>query len=105
MYKSHEAISAKRILAKGTPPKFIVWKHWEDAFAWDQQHCLPLHHKLKPEHFELTASSLMRNHLAEQVLNKDMLNLMKVLFNFIISGRICYFMKLQLKNFDEQTSK
>ena len=73
VYKSHEALSAKRILAKGVPPRFIVLKNWEDAFAWDQQHCLPLHHKLRPEHLELTASSLMRNHLAEQVLNKDIL--------------------------------
>ena len=78
IYKSHENVSAKRILAKGSPPKFIVWKHWTDAFQWDQQHSLPLHHKLRPDHFDLTSSSLMRNHLAEQVLNKDMLNLLKV---------------------------
>ena len=78
IYKSHENVSAKRILARGSPPKFIVWKHWTDAFQWDQQHSLPLHHRLRPDHFDLTSSSLMRNHLAEQVLNKDMLNLLKV---------------------------
>ena len=36
------------------------------------------HEKLTAEHFELNPSSKMRNHLAEDVLDKNMLSLMKV---------------------------
>jgi len=34
--------------------------------------------KLTAEHFDLTPASKMRNHLAEDVLDKKMLSLMKV---------------------------
>jgi len=35
-----------------------------------------VHQKLTNEHIFLSKTSKMRNHLAEEVLNKDMLNLM-----------------------------
>lgn len=57
----------------------LFWKQWKDAYFWDQtQHSCPLHEKLREEHFELTPSSRMRNRLAEDVLDKKMLFLMKV---------------------------
>jgi hypothetical protein len=57
----------------------IFWKHWKDAYLWDQAcNSCPLHEKLKEEHFQLTPSSRMRNGLAEDVLDKKMLYLMKV---------------------------
>jgi hypothetical protein len=50
-----------------------------DAFEWDHKtNSLPVHHRLTVNHFELGYATKMRNHLAEQVLNRDMLNLMKV---------------------------
>ena len=59
--------------------KFILWSHWKEAYLWDQKynstHC---HERLKEDHFELTASSRMRNGLAEDVLDKKMFLLMKV---------------------------
>jgi hypothetical protein len=57
----------------------IFWQHWKDAYLWDQAcNSCPLHEKLKEEHFQLTPSSRMRNGLAEDVLDKKMLYLMKV---------------------------
>lgn len=59
--------------------KAILFQHWKDAFAWDQQaHSLKLHEKLTEAHFDLNPKSKMRNLLAEDVLDKKMLNLMKV---------------------------
>ena len=51
---------------------------WVDAYNWNQKNSLPLHHHLTLKHFELGYATKMRNHLAEQVLDRDMLNLMKV---------------------------
>lgn len=56
----------------------ITWKQWIDAYNWDQTSSLPLHHHLSPQHFELGYATKMRNHLAEEVLDINMLNLMKV---------------------------
>lgn len=38
----------------------------------------PFHHKLSQEHIYLTSESKMRSHLAEEVLNGEMLHLMKL---------------------------
>jgi len=63
--------------------KQILWEHLVQAFNFDQgEFTMPLHHKLSADHFELTPASKMRNHLAEDVLDKKMLELMQV--NIII---------------------
>jgi hypothetical protein len=57
----------------------IIWDMWEECYRWDctaNKHSL--HHKLTTEHIFPTAVEKMRNHLAEDVLNGEMLNLMKV---------------------------
>ena len=48
-----------------------------DAYSWDQQNCLSNHRKLKHQHLFPNNQEKMRNHLAEEVLNKDMLPLMQ----------------------------
>lgn len=59
--------------------KPIVWEHFINAFRYDQgEFSMSLHEKLKAEHFYLNPSTKMRNHLAEEVLNQNMLSLMKV---------------------------
>ena len=59
--------------------KSILWEHLVNAFNFDQgEFTMSYHEKLTAEHFELTPSSKMRNHLAEDVLDKNMLSLMKV---------------------------
>ena len=57
----------------------IVWDHWRDAYQWDvgnNPEMMRIHHRLTSEHIEVSAPGKMRNHLAEQCLNADMLNLM-----------------------------
>ena len=56
----------------------IYWENFVSAFQWDyNNHYCRIHRKLTSEHFELNSSLKMRNHLAEQVLNNDMLLLLK----------------------------
>lgn len=58
---------------------FIEWNHFKQAYIWDiSTNPFPVHHKLSQEHIYLTPDNKMRNHLAEQVLNEDMLHLMKL---------------------------
>lgn len=61
----------------------ILWEHWRQAFQWDTDtNAFPIHHKLTHEHFHLTQESKMRNKLAEDVLDKEMLHLMQVFQEF-----------------------
>ena len=60
------------------PLGFIDWDMFYNAFLWDSNnHTLRIHRKLTNEHFFLNNSLKMRNHLAENVLNSDMLLLME----------------------------
>jgi hypothetical protein len=57
----------------------ILWEHFINAFNYDQgEFSLSYNEKLTVDHFELDPASKMRNHLAEEVLDRDMLNLMQV---------------------------
>ncbi|MES9883829.1 MAG: hypothetical protein ABW185_23505 [Sedimenticola sp.] len=56
----------------------VQWQMFVDAFEWDRQNCLSLHRKLSHEHLHPNNQEKMRNHLAEEVLNSEMLNLMIV---------------------------
>jgi hypothetical protein len=57
---------------------FIVWDHWVKAFQWDKlKNPVRVHPKLTNDHLFLSKSDKMRNHLAEDVLNSDMLYVMK----------------------------
>ena len=62
------------LICKG---KSILWEHWEEALNFNFQRGLRVHYKLTKEHIDLTGANKMRNKLAEQVLNKDMLYLMQ----------------------------
>ncbi len=55
----------------------IEWQDWEDAFNWDRGNLVRIHRKLTRKHIKLDNSSKMRNFLAEQVLDVDMLNLFR----------------------------
>lgn len=58
--------------------KYIVWAHWIEAFHWDRIHNpVRVHQRLTNDHIFLTKLSKMRNHLAEEVLDENMLHLMK----------------------------
>ena len=59
--------------------KSITWDHWVSAFRWDlKQHSLPVHRKLTEKHLFPTNQEKMRNALAEDCLDKEMLHLMQV---------------------------
>ena len=55
----------------------VLWEHWQECFNFNFQNGFAIHRKLTEEHMALTPASKMRNHLAIQVLDKDMLFLMK----------------------------
>jgi len=55
----------------------IQWQMFIDCFKWDQQNSLQLHRKLTNEHIFPDSQQKMRNYLAEDVLNSEMLHLMK----------------------------
>ena len=64
--------------------KQVTWKQFREAFDWDQANfSLPLHEKLTLQHFEVDSAGKMRNHLAEDVLDRKMLYLMQVCRLFI----------------------
>ena len=56
----------------------VQWHMFIDCYRWDQQNSLQLHRKLSNEHLFPDSQLKMRNYLAEDVLDKEMLNLMKV---------------------------
>ncbi len=59
--------------------KSILFEQWVSAFKWDQSHhTMKLHPKLTHDHFELDGRSKMRNGLAEDLLDGNMLYLMEV---------------------------
>lgn len=68
---------------------FIYWEHLKSAYMWDISHNpFPIHQKLSHEHFHLTSESKMRNKLAEDVLNKEMLHLVKTYANSLVESSI-----------------
>lgn len=54
-----------------------TWKTFIDAYDWDKKHGLSIHQKLTSQHLHPNQAEKMRNHLAEECLNSDMLHLMK----------------------------
>ena len=68
---------------------FIVWEHWEKAVMWDMTEnpeMNRIHHKLTKEHLNLSCSTKMRNHLAEDCLNSSMLHLMELYARSLSNG-------------------
>ncbi|WAR17634.1 hypothetical protein MAR_032228, partial [Mya arenaria] len=77
---SHKNPSTKLLCFSTT----ILWEHWTNAFKWDHDtNDFPLHRKLTNDHFFLTSESKMRNKLAEDVLDGEMLNLMVTFQGFL----------------------
>lgn len=55
----------------------VVWDAWEAAEELNRNYILRIHKNLTRDHVTLSTSLKMRNNLAMQVLDTDMLNLMK----------------------------
>lgn len=59
--------------------EFILWEHWFQAYHWDTSvNTFKVHPKLTHDHFHLDSQLKMRNRLAEDVLDHNMLHLMTV---------------------------
>jgi hypothetical protein len=57
--------------------KSLVWKQWIDAVKWDRENnSRPIHHRVSDSHLFPNNAEKMRNHLAEDMLDTTMLNLM-----------------------------
>lgn len=68
--------STRKMANAGNP---IVWQTWEEAYEWDCKSPIKVHRNLTEEHIYIRSDSdnakKMRNHLAEDVLNCEMLDL------------------------------
>ena len=56
----------------------IHWQMFVDFYNWDQQNGLKLHRKLTHEHIYPDNQLKMRNHLAEDILNSEMLHALQM---------------------------
>lgn len=56
----------------------IQWQMFIDCFLWDKQNAFQLHKKLTNEHLFPSTQSKMRNYLAMNVLDSEMLHLMQM---------------------------
>jgi hypothetical protein len=54
----------------------VQWQMFTDCYKWDKLNAFQLHRKLTNDHIYPTNQLKMRNHLAEDVLDTDMLHLM-----------------------------
>ncbi|XP_033729442.1 uncharacterized protein LOC117318583 [Pecten maximus] len=74
--KSGHSKNHTKLLIKNS--KEITWEHWYKAYQWEiSSNPFKVYQQLTNDHFFLTSQSKMRNKLAEDVLNQDMLHLMK----------------------------
>ncbi|XP_070550372.1 uncharacterized protein [Ptychodera flava] len=75
----------KRLLqCKG---KYICWEYWIGAYQWDRnKNTCRIHYKLTDAHLFPDTQQKMRNKLAEEVLNEDMLTLFKAYQNDLHDG-------------------
>lgn len=69
-----ESLSARYILLDGKP---VVWNTVEEACKYNYKFGIRIHPKLSHEAVYLTSANKMRNALAEQVLHRNMLKLLK----------------------------
>ena len=59
--------------------KNILWDHLYEIYQFDQtRNPVPRNRYLTDNHFKLTSYSKMRNHLADQVLDHEMLNRVRI---------------------------
>ena len=57
----------------------ILWDQLYEIYQYDQTvNPVPVNRYLSDSHFKLTSYSKMRNHLADQVLNHEMLRIAEV---------------------------
>ena len=68
----HEKSTRNLVLPSGN---LVQWEMFVNCYKWDKSNAFQLHRKLTKEHIFPSNQSKMRNHLAEDVLDSEMLNL------------------------------
>lgn len=87
--KSNKSVKPRCLTTTVNGDKKILWSQLFAAYNFDQsQTSIHIHERLTEQHFHLDAASKMRNHLAEDVLDKKMLYLVKVSINVYISYKV-----------------
>ena len=77
--KSGFSENHKRLLSLGIQNENIIWDHWYRSYQWDiSSNTLKVYQQLTQDHFFLNSQLKMRNRLAEEVLNSNMLHLMEL---------------------------
>ena len=67
----------------------IAWEQWEEAVKWDRSvNSRPIHYKITDEHINPDGPQKMRNQLAEEMLDNQMLFLMKSYQQSIHNGHV-----------------
>ena len=74
--KSGITQNSTRLLSLPGSDETIQWQMFVDCYKWDKTNALQIHRKLTNEHMYPSNQLKMRNHLAEDVLDSEMLNLM-----------------------------
>ncbi|MES9902010.1 MAG: hypothetical protein ABW168_04915 [Sedimenticola sp.] len=74
--KSGIHANCTRLLTILPSMKTIQWQMFVDCFKWDKSNSFQIHKKLTNEHMYVSTQGKMRNHLAEDVLDTDMLHTM-----------------------------
>ena len=57
----------------------IAWEHWINRYAFSGNEAISTATKLAAEHISLTTRTKMRNHLAEEVIDRNALDAFKVM--------------------------
>ncbi|XP_070575008.1 uncharacterized protein [Ptychodera flava] len=77
MSSGHEKGQHTRLLTY--EGKEITWEHFKNAVLWDRDvNSRPIYYRISDTHLAPNKAEKMRNHLAEDMLNKEMLHLMEV---------------------------
>lgn len=71
--------------------KMVLWKHWQEAAKWDDTHTRRIHFRLTKAHMSPTGPQKQRNRLAFDVLDKDMLHLMRCYKDSLDEGEASQF--------------
>ena len=76
----------RKLMYNGEP---IIWRQWTDAVHWDRNiNSRLIHFRVTQEHLYPNSSQKMRNHLAEEMLNNEMLYLMKCYRDYLNNSTV-----------------
>ncbi|KAJ8017433.1 hypothetical protein HOLleu_45163 [Holothuria leucospilota] len=83
---NNSSVHTRKLQVKG---QYILWQQWHDMVKWDRMtNSRLINHKITDAHLFPDSGEKMRNHLAEEMLNADALNLMKCYKSSLANGSV-----------------